>query len=340
MAGTGENIFYFNDGRWKEKELFSALAREWFDKQSVLLKETSINKYRNILKLYLIPEFGEKYIPEITRDELSAYVLSLRTDRRQGGKGLSPKYITDILTVFKGIIKFASEEKQIKTSSFRGIYVRKKRTPLRVLSIREQKVLEDYLMEQLVYGKNLSGAGILLCLYSGIRLGELCALKWKDISFRDRTLHIHSTMTRVQFPTDEKNKTKIICSLPKSDCSIREIPIPKKIFEMLAEMKASPEAYFLTGSQERSVEPRTMENRFKATLRACGIEDANFHTLRHTFATRCVELGFDVKTLSEILGHASVKITMDRYVHPTMEIKQKNMEKLSEIFTGCLSQSG
>ena len=95
----------------------------------------------------------------------------------------------------------------------------------------------------------------------------------------------------------------------------------------------TPGAFLLTCEQDRFVEPRTMQNRFKRILASCDISDANFHAIRHTFATRCIELGFDVKSLSEILGHASVSITMNRYVHPTMALKSKNMNRLSGLFT-------
>ena len=136
-------------------------------------------------------------------------------------------------------------------------------------------------------------------------------------------------MTRIQIQGDPDRRTKVITTPPKSTCSVREIPLPSDLFGLLKEMEMPADTYVLTGARDIYVEPRTMENRFKAIVKTCGIADANFHALRHTFATRCIELGFDAKSLSEILGHSSVKITMDRYVHPTMDLKQKNMEKLS-----------
>ena len=139
-------------------------------------------------------------------------------------------------------------------------------------------------------------------------------------------------MQRLQIPNAGEKKTKIVISTPKSECSIRSIPLPDSIYELLERNRRGNDAYVLTGMSGKYIEPRTMENRFKKVLSKAEIDDANFHALRHTFATRCIELGFDIKSLSEILGHASVNITLNRYVHPSMELKQKNMNMLSDLF--------
>ena len=127
------------------------------------------------------------------------------------------------------------------------------------------------------------------------------------------------------------HKSEIIISTPKSECSVRDVPIPDKLMLMLQKRQNAPNTYFLTGKTNLYVEPRTMQNRFKSTIKKAGIAPVNFHALRHTFATRCIELGFDIKSLSKILGYASVNITLNRYVHPSMELKQKNMNMLSDL---------
>lgn len=200
---------------------------------------------------------------------------------------------------------------------------------MRVLSISEQEKLERVLREDLSF----SNLGILLCLYTGIRIGEVCALTWKDIIAEEQILSVNKTMQRLQQLNGFERKTRIVISSPKSECSIRRIPLPDSIYHLLQSNRCSDDSYILTGRINKFVEPRTMENRFKKVLRLAGVQDTNFHTLRHTFATRCVELGFDIKSLSEILGHASVNITLNRYVHPSMELKQKNMNMLSDLFT-------
>ena len=150
-------------------------------------------------------------------------------------------------------------------------------------------------------------------------------MQWKDIHFQEQYLEISKTLHRVKDHTDDsEHNTKIIITPPKTESSIRNIPIPDFLFEILQQYvqshKIDPEAYILTGN-------------FKKTLKKCQIEPLHFHCLRHTFATRCVELGFDMKTLSEILGHSNINTTLNRYVHPSMEQKQQNMDKLNAVFT-------
>ena len=132
--------------------------------------------------------------------------------------------------------------------------------------------------------------------------------------------------------TDKKASSKTVISVEEIEnpSLIRTIPIPEKLMDYLLPLYIE-DAYILSGHKERFVEPRTMENRFKAVLKKCGIEYVNFNTLRHTFATRCVEVGFDVKALSEILGHSNVNMTLNRYVYPSMQTKHKNMNKLNGL---------
>ena len=137
-------------------------------------------------------------------------------------------------------------------------------------------------------------------------MGELCALRWEDISIGEKTIYVHQTMQRIQSEAEAGKKAKVVVTEPKSRCSVRKIPIPYQLATMIAQIQTSSYGYFLTGEDDNYIEPRTMQNHFKRALRKCAIAPANFHALRHTFATRCVELGFDVKSLSEILGHASV----------------------------------
>lgn len=313
--------------------LFSTVSQEWLDERKLFLKESSIAKYRNILNWYLLPEFSDRYITEITKEELSCFFTRLLKSGGVCGKGLSPRVIKSVISVYKAVAGYACDCNDVKVVPVGKFPLKDSKKPMRVLSVKEQQKLEQFLFSDI----GRTGLGIMLCLYTGIRLGELCALRWNDISLEDKKLDIHATMVRIQTPEDPDHRTKVIVTAPKSVCSIREIPLPSAILPLLQKVKADNDTYFLTGLQNIYIEPRTMENRFKAITAACGIEDVNFHALRHTFATRCIEQGFDVKSLSEILGHAGVKITMDRYVHPTIELKQKNMEKLSVFVNSKIS---
>ena len=175
--------------------------------------------------------------------------------------------------------------------------------------------------------------GILLCLYTGIRLGEVCALKWSDFDFQENFLKVRRTIQRIQNPEPEPPKTKVIIDSPKSVKSIRDIPLPNNLSKDLrryAQM-SSGNGFFLTGSPYYYIEPRTYQSRYKMYLQKGRIPYRNFHALRHTFATKCIELGVDIKSLSEILGHSSVTITLNRYVHSSMDLKQQQINKLEQL---------
>ncbi len=236
--------------------------------------------------------------------------------------------MTDIVVVMKESFRFAQSAGATTNCSFERLSLRKSSQEMRVLSAQEQ----HHLITVLTKNMDRYKLGVFVCLFTGIRIGELCALQWKHISFSERTIKIEQTIQRLQ--CEDLNatcKTHIVITEPKSFCAIRAIPITDFVAEYLKPLTGMPTDYILSGESDTPIEPRTMQNRFKTYLREAQIADANFHALRHTFATRCVEAGFDIKTLSEILGHSSVKITLDRYVHSSMELKRENMGKLKML---------
>ena len=198
----------------------------------------------------------------------------------------------------------------------------------RVLSAGEEQILATYLLAH----RDPYCIGILLSLFTGIRLGELCALRWDDVNLEGGVLHISRTLQRIKAGSAPGCGTKIVETPPKSISSHRSIPLVGKLREVLLGQE-KPGAYILSGDDSHPVEPRRMDRHFKKILRACGIKETNFHTLRHTFGTRCIEAGMDPKTVSELLGHGNVSITLDWYVHPSMEHKAENIELLSDLLT-------
>ena len=232
-----------------------------------------------------------------------------------------------MLAIIRNISKFAIRKGIYVANDANAVQIRQDIKPMRVLNKAEQRQLCEYILKR----PEACSIGILVCMFTGLRIGEICALRWEDISFSDQSIYIHHTLQRIQMHRGHGAKTEVIVTTPKSSCSIRKIPLPDEILEILVLNKKASSGYVLTNDEYKFIEPRTMQNKFKKILKAAGIENANFHALRHTFATRCVELGFDVKSLSEILGHATVNITMNRYVHPTYEMKKENMKKLSGL---------
>lgn len=368
MPRTGDNIYKRKDGRWegryvkerrngrtvfgsvfgrtrrevKEKRAIAqcewmeglsvarrnrtkleAVSEAWLKESEAFLKESTVAKYRDYLRNYICPKFGRTDMADISDEMLSAFCVSLLEKGGTSSQGLSTKTVSEIFRVMQQLRKFALLRKITVGYTADSLGIKQKTKPLRVFSPSEREKLHAYLDES----QNRSHLGILLCLSTGLRLGELCALTWDDISLEEQKLHVRRTLQRIRNYAGDGTKTKIVVTPPKSDCSIRTIPLPDKLCSVLAPTW-QPGAFFLTGDTEKFVEPRTMQYHFKTVLDAVGIADANFHALRHTFATQCVEADFDVKCLSELLGHSDVSITMNRYVHPTMELKRQNMEKL------------
>lgn len=308
------------------KLVFEIAAEKWLDSITSQLKESSIVKYRNILKSYLYPSFGKMEINSITYSDITDFSTKLMDFGGIKKTGLFPKTVTAVLSVLKSILEYTAKNESIIIPDFSNIYIKQCPKPMRILSVSEQSKLIQYLHNNI----SLSNIGILICIFTGIRIGEVCALKWKNVFFNEHCISIESTAQRLQKFDIEGSRTEVVISEPKSPCSIRKVPIPDNLYYILRELKQGDEDFLLTGNNKDVLEPRTLQNRFKAVIKKCGIDDANFHSLRHTFATRCVEVGVDVKSLSEILGHASVNITLNRYVHPSMELKLKNINMLSD----------
>lgn len=183
----------------------------------------------------------------------------------------------------------------------------------------ERKRLESYLL----HNQNNTNISVLLCLFTGLRVGELCGLKWSDIDFQNGTVSVCRTVQRI----NKHGKSEVAIGSPKSKSSVRIVPIPDFLLAILKAKRKGDDFYIITGTS-KPTEPRTMQNRFKSILKTCGIRNVNFHLLRHTYATICIENGFDPKTLSELLGHADASITLNRYVHLSMQMKKNYVSRL------------
>lgn len=301
------------------------MAIKWMNDITPRIKESTQVKYRNIIKHHVIPGFGTISCFKLTCSQVQEYCNMLLISGGKSGKGFAPKTVSDILSVLKSILKYASICEGVITCDLSSVIIKQSAKELRVFSVKEQEKLCEYLYTHL----NRRNQGLLLCLFTGLRLGEICALRWEDVLINERTIYIRQTLQRIQVYDNSDKKTKVIFTIPKSAYSIRKIPLSEELFQVITSEGVPEKGFFLTDCSEHYLEPRTMQNHFKSVLHLCNIQKANFHTLRHTFATRCVEVGFDIKSLSEILGHANVNITLNRYVHPSMDLKLENMKKLS-----------
>ena len=307
--------------------LYTDVLDAWLQSSRINIKESTYARYIQLVESHIRPSLGKYRLSKISTQLVEGFIERKLSDGRLDNKGaLSPKTVTDILVILKSTMEYARHSNLSVMCDLSKLSVKLHDKEMRVLSPKEQESLVKVLLDETDQYK----FGVLLSLYTGIRIGELCALQWEDIDTELSILKVHKTMQRIQETSKgSPTKTKVIITEPKSKCSIRDIPLPPFLIEYAMRFKSNAKAYVLSGTPDKYVEPRTMQNRFKKYVAAAGIDAANYHSLRHTFATRCVEIGFEIKTLSEILGHANVNITLNKYVHSSLQLKRDNMAKLS-----------
>lgn len=307
--------------------VYSDILDGWLRASKLKTKESTHARYSQLVRTHIKPHLGRYQLSRISTQQVECFLeYLLSKGRLDGAGGLSPKTVTDILAIIKNTMEYARYQNLAVICNLEKLSVKGKEKEMRVLTPEEQ----DALAAVLVHNMDRYKFGVLLSLYTGIRIGELCALQWGDFETNLSTLTVRKTMQRVKNTDDiSSRKTKIIVTEPKSQCSVREIPLPPFLVEIAKSFQTNPDAFVLSGMACQYVEPRTMQNRFQTYVKQSGIAAANYHALRHSFATRCIELSFDIKTLSTILGHSSVNITLNRYVHSSMELKKANMSKFS-----------
>lgn len=290
---------------------------EWLGVKKLTVKESTLANYIFKANKHLLTAFGKLKFSELSVSLVCKFVQDKLSD------GLSAKYVSDMVVMLKSMAKYASKTYNCKDPICDVELPKIEKSELKLYSKEQQNRLKSALLRNM----NLTKLGILVCLYTGIRIGELCALKWSDINFRERTVSISKTCQRIK--TNGDTATKLIITSPKSRSSVRIIPIPEFIIKLLKAFVPSDKNTFLLSCSDKITEPRTIQYRFQSILRKAELPSINFHSLRHIFATSCIEIGFDVKTLSEILGHGTVEITLNRYVHSSMDRKRECMELLT-----------
>ena len=304
------------------------LCREWLD-DVIGIKSSSYGTYYELIETHILPYFQNTGTNQLDCDAVNDFIR----DKCERGRidetgGLSDKYVRDMALLLLQIISYGERKGYIKGFDYASVQLPKtKNSEKPVLSSTEHDRLVAYALANI----DADTVGILLALFTGIRLGELSALTWKSLDLETGVLYVRKTLQRIKnADRNATSKTRIIIDTPKSACSLRSIPLPDFLLQILKPMKGSqePDWYVLSGMW-KYVEPRAFQKRYKRTMELAGVAYVNFHTLRHTFATRAIERGFDVKNLSEILGHSSVRFTLDTYVHGSIEQKKQCIEKMA-----------
>lgn len=290
--------------RWLHEEVFARV------------KPSTYQAYENVITRHIAPRIGGLYLHELTAVSIMEFLDALRES------GLADSTVASIFRILSAGLAFAQEEGLVLKNPCKKVKLQRKETPTqRVLSVKEQENLR----------KEASDADLpmLLGLYAGMRVGEVCALKWEDIDWDEGTVTIRRTAQRLR-RSGAGGKTMVMIGAPKSRKSHRTIPLPKFILKLLAQHReACPALDFIFGKRDKPAEARTLQRRLQRLAKKLGITGVHFHTLRHSFATRLMELGVDVKTVSELLGHCSAKTTLDIYAHSLLEQRRNAVDRLA-----------
>lgn len=366
MPRRGENIYKRKDGRWEGRQLkidgkyqyfygksyrevkdsmksyqengnkikkevkalvsASSLFELWLDSDLVKrVKPSTYESYYHCVTKYIIPFYTSCNYYQLTEDTVSEFVKFMNDDN-----SISQSYKRKILAVYKTALKeiLKNNPDSIKLLNYIK-FPKTEQNEVQVFTMKEQ-----CLIEKAVLGcPDKRTLGIILCFYSGIRLGELCALKWCDFDFENGTLFINRTVSRTKNFSDDDNKTLLLIGTPKSRTSSRKIPLPSfliPLFKEYYQRSGKETCYFMTGS-EIPIDPRAFQKLYKKILIKAGVPDRKFHAIRHTFATRALELNVDIKTISDILGHSNVSITMNIYAHSLMEQKKIAIDRFNNM---------
>ena len=351
MARRGENIYKRGDGRWegryirgrtpegraqygyvyaatysacreKRRQCLRELPREitpsnnmtlpeavdlFFAERERTLKKSTVSWYRYVVRQYIQPQLGAAPLYTLTEQRVADFYRKLQE------QGLSAKSTRDVGVLLRAILRKASKHGCFCTGLDAGLTAYRKRPELLRLA------------HHIVNEPDLTGLGVLLTLNSGLRLGELCALRWSDIDLHAGFLRVEREVQRLY----EKGHTRLVVQPPKSESSLRRIPLPTDILSLLAAHRPENAGSFcLLTSSGDPLEPRTMQNRYRSLLKRAGVPYRNFHALRHTYATRCIEQNVDVKSVSEMLGHSDVRITLQTYVHVSLRHKQQAVQSI------------
>lgn len=311
---------YFQGGKTimvTEKNI-SQIADLWKEEKRQFVKKSTFAAYSLIVETHLQPAFGN--LTAVTENDVQDFVL-----HKLNG-GLSQKTIKDMLIVLRMILKFGAKKNYCVYAPIDVIFpTDRERQELEVLSIANQKKIMRFVEDNFTF-RNL---GIFICLSTGIRIGEICALTWDDIDTENGVIHIRKTIQRIYIRENGIRHTELMIDTPKTATSIRDIPMTKDLLSVLKPLrKVVNDSFFVLTNDSMPTEPRTYRNYYKKLLVKLDIPSIKFHGLRHSFATRCIESHCDYKTVSVILGHSNISTTLNLYVHPNYEQKKKCIDKM------------
>ena len=313
----------------ESEKTFEEVILLWLDSNRIRIKESSVFKYEYIIRKHILPEYKDVKISSVNTSDINLFLENKQKSGRIVNHGeLSSSYVKTIMHIVKSVMAFAVE--QGFCEPLRGKINRpySEKKELKLIDCEYLKRIELYAIRT----KDFTSLGILISVYTGMRIGEICALRWDDIDIANGVIHVRHTVARIK--NDEAGRVgsskNVICT-PKTRSSKRDIPILSVLMPYICDMKKRAVSDYVVSDNDEFVNLRTFEYRYHKVLKTCGIPDINYHALRHTFATRCVVAGVDIKSLSEILGHANATVTLNTYVHSSLEMKKNQIEKLCNL---------
>ncbi len=312
------------------QKIFRNYASYWLLKKKYEVRESTFANYCNLLNNTIIPCLGDIPCEKFNNKTLQHFAYWAKEKGGVEKKGVSEHYIKDCLLIIKAIIKDGQEEKIFPDFGLKRIKVPKTlmiENAKKTYTEEEYKKIIKYILENI----STRSLGILIGIFTGMRIGEICALKWEDIDFKNKLINVNKTVQRIYNPLDEFEKSKIVITPCKTENSQRNIPIAPDLYKILKTLRTTDNDYILTGTN-KLIEPRTFRKFYTKMMKECGIIPIKFHSLRHTFASINIENGTDIKTISEILGHSDISITLQTYTHTSNKAKAKAIDKFNKIF--------
>lgn len=301
----------------KEKTI-NQITEEWKEEKKKYVKKSTYAAYQLLIQNHIKPYFGDLY--KVNEEKVQQFVF----DKLDAG--LSEKTIRDIIIVLKMILKFGIKNGYLEYVQIDAKFPSKQeKKDLDVLSKADQKKFMEHLRNNFTF-KNL---GIFICLSTGMRIGEICGLRWCDVDTAEGVIKVRHTLQRIYIIEGETRHTELLLDTPKTANSVRDIPMSSELLKMLKSLdKVVNENYYVISNDIKPIEPRTYRNYYKKLCRQLDIPELKFHGLRHSFATRCIESKADYKTVSVLLGHSNISTTLNLYVHPNKEQKKKTIDKM------------
>jgi len=368
MARKGENIYKRKDGRWEGRYIkgrkpdgkalygsvygekygdaklkliplksahaarantkvsFTGTVRDWLlfwlnDLEKPNIKPSTYASYRNKLENHVLPALGNKKLDKLTGDNLQAWVDNLTE------KGLSGSSVRTIYRIFNAALKKAVYKHCLFVNPCQDVILPvTNHCKICSLTFSQQKALENQAHQR------KGNEAVIIALYTGMRIGEISALVWEDIDFENNIINVRRTLQRVMDYDGDSAKTKIITDIPKSNKSCRVIPFSNYLKKYLLDLKSTAKSNYIVSCKGHYTEPRVISYRFRQAAKSAGLDSVSFHGLRHTYATRCIELNVDIVTVSRLLGHASAKMTLDTYADSTLTQRKFAMASLDMLF--------